>query len=105
MRLQDNPYLPPDWQSAHRQLDTLYRQIAQQVNQLSDGLIQAQNSASATMPTSGSFTQGDFVVNSAPSILGVAGSRYVVRGWTRLTSGSTHVLNTDWAEFRGLTGT
>jgi hypothetical protein len=105
MRLQDNPYLPTDWQAAHRQLDSLYRQIAQQLNQLSDGTIQAQNTASAAMPTSGTFTAGDFVVNRSPAILGGAGSRYVIRGWIRMTSGSTHVLNTDWCESRTLTGT
>jgi hypothetical protein len=105
MRLQDNPYLPTEWKDAHRQLDSLYRQTAQQLNQLSDGAIQAQNTAAASIPTSGTYTRGDFVVNSAPSVLGVAGSRYIVRGWVRLTSGSAHVLNTDWSEFRGLTGT
>jgi hypothetical protein len=105
MRLQDNPYLPQEWQAAHRQLDTLYRQTAQQVNQLSDGSIQAQNTAASAMPTSGSFTAGDFIVNRAPAILGAPGSRYVVRGWIRITSGSAHVLNTDWVESRTLTGT
>lgn len=29
----------------------------------------------------------------------------VVTGWVRLTTGSAHVLNTDWAEMRTLTGT
>ena len=62
-------------------------------------------SCESAMPTTGSYQQGDYVLNSAPAVAGGAGSRYVVRGWTRLTTGSAHVLNTDWVEDRGLTGT
>lgn len=59
----------------------------------------------SAMPTSGAWNQGDFVINDSPSVLGTAGSRYILHGWTRLTNGSNHVLNTDWAESRTLTGT
>lgn len=104
MRLQDNPYLPTEWKDAHRQLDRLYRDTAQQVNQMSEGKIQSATNAVSSMPTTGSYTAGDFVVNSAPAILGAPGSRYVVRGWIRITSGSAHVLNTDWTEARIITG-
>jgi hypothetical protein len=105
MRLQDNPYIPSEWAGAQRQLDRLYRDTATQLNLLSEGYIQATTNASTAMPTSGTYTAGDFVANGAPSILGAPGTRYVVRGWLRITSGSNHVLNTDWTEFRGLTGT
>lgn len=59
----------------------------------------------AAMPTTGSWVQGDYLANTAPAILGSAGSRYVVEGWKRITTGSGNVLNTDWTEDRGLTGT
>ena len=36
---------------------------------------------------------------------GAPGSQYVVTGWVRATTGSGHVLNTDWYEMRTLTGT
>jgi hypothetical protein len=43
--------------------------------------------------------------NTAPSVLGSAGSQYVVIGWKRITNGSGYVLGTDWVEMRALTGT
>jgi hypothetical protein len=57
------------------------------------------------MPTTGYRTVGDKHVNITPAVLGVAASRYTVTGWTRITTGSAHVLNTDWVEQRSLTGT
>lgn len=41
------------------------------------------------MPTTGTFTAGDIVFNSTPAI-------GATPGWVRLTTGSAHVLNTDW---------
>lgn len=61
--------------------------------------------ASSSVPTAGKYLTGMFVANSNPSVSGTAGSRYTVQGWSRLTNGSGHVLNTDWAEVRALTGT
>lgn len=60
--------------------------------------------SSNVMPTTGTFTKGDEIINDSPSELGTAGSKYIVTGWKRLTTGSTHVLNTDWLEMRALTG-
>jgi hypothetical protein len=60
---------------------------------------------SPAMPSSGDYTAGFFQENSAPAILGAPGSRYTVIGWKRLTTGAGHVLNVDWVEVRGLTGT
>jgi len=59
----------------------------------------------AAMPTSGTWNIGDYVQNQNPTILGTAGSKYTVQGWSRITNGSNHVLNTDWVECRTLTGT
>ncbi len=58
-----------------------------------------------TIPTAGAYTAGQRVLSSGGSVLGTSGSKYLVTGWYRLTTGSTHVLNTDWVEMRTLTGT
>ncbi len=60
--------------------------------------------ASAAKPTSGLYLTGQFVANATPVITGTAGSRYTVQGWSRITNGSGHTLNTDWVEVRALTG-
>ncbi|MBN8200479.1 hypothetical protein [Bacillus sp. NTK034] len=56
------------------------------------------------MPTTGNWRKGDYGINTNPSELGTAGSKYIVLGWKRLTTGSGNVLNTDWLECRALTG-
>ncbi|HBW1519438.1 TPA: hypothetical protein MEH91_000118 [Klebsiella quasipneumoniae subsp. similipneumoniae] len=57
-----------------------------------------------SMPTSGAYQSGDEVKNMTLTIQGVAGSRYVIKGWLRVTTGSSHVLNTDWVAIKQLTG-
>lgn len=56
------------------------------------------------MPTSGYWITGMFVKNIATVQSGTAGAEYTVVGWSRLTTGTTNVLNTDWREMRCLTG-
>lgn len=56
------------------------------------------------MPTSGTWTQGDYAINTTPTVSGSTGSKYVIKGWLRVTTGSNNVLNTDWVEDRALTG-
>lgn len=51
-----------------------------------------------------SWVAGDFVYNVAPAELGAASSKYTILGWTRATTGSGNVLNTDWFQSRTLTG-
>ena len=57
-----------------------------------------------SMPTTGTFTRGEYVKNTAYSVLGSPGSLYVIKGWSRITTGSSNVLNTDWVEDRSPTG-
>jgi parallel beta-helix repeat protein len=60
-----------------------------------------------SIPSSGDgvFRRGEVIFNVTPSILGTAGSQYIVTGWKRISAdGNTHVLNTDWVEMRSLTG-
>lgn len=65
----------------------------------------ARNIRSApAMPTSGEYAEGDFVFNTDSTELGSGGSKYEILGWKRKTTGTGHVLNTDWAEMRCLTG-
>lgn len=82
----------------------LLRDFATQLNLLSEGFVRAATNAATSIPTSGSYAQGDFVRKSNLAEAGSAGSKYVVTGWLRLTNGSAHVLNTDWVEARVLTG-
>lgn len=98
MRMQDNPYLPSDMQGLVRQLDTLYRQAATQINGLSEGRIAAATNASTSPPTAGQWMQGDTLRNSAPVEEG--SPAYVVLGWVCVQSGEPG----DWREIRAMTG-
>jgi hypothetical protein len=101
MKLPDEPYLRADaLPDLVRQLDTLYRKTAQQVNQLSEGLMVASYNAGMAAPTTGTWAVGDFVKNSAPAEAGVAGSKYIVAGWTCLVAGTPGT----WVQSRYLTG-
>lgn len=77
-----------------------YRQIALQVNGLSEGKASANYGASAAAPTTGTWAQGDFVKNSNPTELGTAGNKYVLMGWI-CTAGGTPGT---WLQSRTLTG-
>jgi len=59
----------------------------------------------SSMPSTGTYVYGHVTEASIPILSGTTGSRYLVTKWVRLTTGSGHVLNTDWAEARSLTGT
>lgn len=103
MRLQDNPYLPVDGiGSLVRQLDNIYRQIVSQLNGLTEGRVSAVTNAATAAPTGTvtNYNQGDFVLNSAPSELGSAGSKYIIHGWRCISSGAPGT----WVQCRFLTG-
>jgi Right handed beta helix region len=57
---------------------------------------------STAVPTSGKYVEGHVVQNTNPTIAGTR-NRFVY-GWKRLTTGTAHVLGTDWAEV-GVTST
>lgn len=64
----------------------------------------------SAMPTTGSWRIGDLVLNTAPAVTGSGGyattnQKYVIFGWSRVSTGAGNVLNTDWVEMRVLTGT
>ena len=83
-------------------VQALLRDIEQQVNALSEGRITASYNAFTATPTgtAQAYMQGDYVKNSAPTEKGSSGSKYVVKGWLCVGSGSPGT----WVEDRGLTG-
>lgn len=65
----------------------LFRDVAFQLNALSEGQLQAITNAQSSVPTTGKWNQGDFVANSTPTELGSAGSKYIIVGWRCTASG------------------
>lgn len=57
------------------------------------------------VPTAGTYVRGHTVRNNNVFLRGTVGNRYIVTGWTRITTGNSHILGTDWIESRALTGT
>lgn len=55
------------------------------------------------LPTQ-SWVAGDFAFSTDATEYGTYGSKYVLLGWRRITTGSGNVLNVDWVEVRMLTG-
>jgi hypothetical protein len=76
------------------------REHATQVNNLSEGKLSAVYNAYTADPTTGTWSQGDFIRNSAPSELGSGGSKYVIFGWICTVSGTPGT----WLQCRFLTG-
>lgn len=76
------------------------REHATQINLLSEGRIAGFYTALASVPTSGTWMQGDEVRNSTPSELGTAGSKYFIDGWKCVVSGTPGT----WVQKRCLTG-
>lgn len=95
MKLNKTPRKPVDPDT-----DLFYRQVAQQVNGISEGLISASYSALTSIPTSGTWAQGDFVKNKTPVEAGAVASKYVVIGWICVSSGTPGT----WLPARVLTG-
>lgn len=76
------------------------REHANQVNALSEGKLTAHYNAYTAAPTTGTYNQGDFIRNSAPSELGAVSSKYVIFGWICTVAGTPGT----WVECRFLTG-
>jgi hypothetical protein len=68
-------------------------------------IINAVNTRSLSIPTTGRYLAGQRVWKDTPIREGGGGSQYTILGWLRVTTGTNHVLNTDWFEMRTLTGT
>lgn len=73
---------------------------ARQVNDLTEGRIGAVHNAATTPPAMGVYQQGDTIRNGVPAELGSPGSKYVVKEFICIVSGSPGT----WVECRFLTG-
>lgn len=92
-KLQSNPRLPIDEKvsSLKTRLYELFRGIAIAHN---DSYMWETSGTAA--PTTGTWSQGDKCMNTAPVELGGAGNKYVIIGW---------VYNgVNWLQMRNLTG-
>lgn len=97
-KLNLTPRVPYEY--ARGQFTEMFRDIENQVNQLSEGQIVANYSAKTAAPVIGDFKQGDFIRNSTPSELGSSSSKYVIIGWVCTASGTPGT----WVQCRCLTG-
>lgn len=105
MKIPDGFTLPAGAQSAYdislqRALVPLLRAVAVKVNQIGDGLAIGQDNLRTAAPLSGAWQAGDEVRNSVPAELGAIGSKYVIRGWQCIVSGTPGT----WVQQRYLTG-
>jgi hypothetical protein len=96
MKLPSNPSIP----NVPTDLIRLLRDIATQVNGLSEGSIYARYNALTAAPTTGDWAKGDFILNSSPSEIGTGGMKYIITGWECITAGTPGT----WVEIRALTG-
>lgn len=76
------------------------KEVAQQVNAVSEGRIAGFYTATTSAPTTGTYSQGDFIPNKTPTELGTAGSKYTLAGWRCVASGTPGT----WVQVRDLTG-
>ena len=87
-----------DPRALKQRLYEAHRDLASQLNALSEGLLVGSTNAAPSAPTNGAFVQGDFVRNSLPVELGVPGSKYVIFGFICVAAPLTFV------QMRFLTG-
>lgn len=87
-----------DPKALKQRLYEINRDVATQLNAISEGQMIGATNAATAAPTSGNYAKGDFVRNSAPSELGAAASRYVIFGWICTSAPLTFV------QMRFLTG-
>ena len=98
-RLDPVPRLPSDKGQQDRKLTELFREYARHINDLTEGKISAITNKSAAAPTTGTYSQGDFVRKAAPVEAGSASSKYVIVGWVCTVGGTPGT----WVECRYLT--
>ena len=76
------------------------RAAAKKVNALASGSFAARENTATAAPTTGTWAQGDQVMNSNPAEAGGAGAKYVVVGWICTVGGTPGT----WLDMRTLTG-
>jgi len=96
MRLPINPRLPEE----NVGLVRLLSDVIQQVNGVNEGRMNVRHAATTAAPTTGSWAQGDIVLNSTPSELGSSPNKYVITQFVCVVSGTPGT----WVQARSLTG-
>jgi len=104
-RIDSDPRLPIrgsiDYENTfYRRIWQLFKDIAGQLNSISEGQIVGHYNARTSAPTTGKYYVGDFIKNQTPSELGTVGSKYVIDGWVCIQAGEPGT----WVEKRFLTG-
>lgn len=104
-KLNEVPLLPQRVESQEvrdlqQALVPLLRAVGLKVNALASGRLSAKDETATAAPTVGTWQQGDEITNSAPTELGTASSKYVVRGWMCVASGTPGT----WVQQRYMTG-
>ncbi len=103
MRISEPKFGEPKESWGKDLVEKLYRalrEIAGQLNGLSEGRISQRYTAATAAPSTGQYTQGDIVWHKTPTELGGAGSKYVIIGWVNVSTTSTP----SFKEMRCLTG-
>lgn len=90
----------PKISGASVDLIRLLRDIAKQVNGISEGHIFANHGAMTAAPTTGTWAKGDFILNNTPAEAGLVGTKYIVHGWRCTVAGTPGT----WLDVRTLTG-
>lgn len=99
-RLSVSTRLPADHALLERKLTDLFREYARHINDLTEGKISAVTNKAASVPTTGTYENGDFVRKAAPVEAGAGGAKYVIYGWVCTVGGTPGT----WVECRYLTG-
>ncbi len=103
MRISEPKFGEPREPWAKDLIEKLYRafrEIAGQLNGLSEGRIAQRYTAATASPSAGQYGQGDIVWNKTPTEQGSPGSKYVLIGWVNVSTTSTP----SFKEMRCLTG-
>lgn len=102
MKLNELPKISgPQSPTFLQEITKVFRETAQKVNQIGGGAYSGHDNQGTAAPTTGTWAQGDFIMNSNPTVLGAAASQYVVQGFKCVAGGTPGT----WVQVRTLTGT
>ena len=83
-RLALNQRIPAEYN--RQAINAIFADMQNQINSLSEGMLNARYNAQVSVPTTGEYSIGDLVYNANPAELGGAGSKYIHLAWLCVTS-------------------
>lgn len=86
MRLKNSTLLPEEYDRGY--LARPISRIEDQLNNLSEGKLEAIHNATIAAPTTGTYAKGDFVRNTDPADSGTVGNKYTLFGWLCVAGGT-----------------